>query len=131
MWLSEYFTFFILFLFCNKPAKKNYCVRTLTAEPPPAPIRASTLLAGPPLAPPLSVSILWMTPQCNITDIYWIKLLTRLRLGLNHLREHKFRCNFQDTVNPPLCSCSLEIESVFHVFFRFQNLITPRSHFKH
>ena len=130
--MSEYFTFFILFLFCNKPAKKeNYGIRTLTAEPPPAPMRASTPLAGPPLAPPLSVSTLWTTPQCNVADICWVKLLTRLHLGLNHLREHKFRRNFQDTINPPLCSCSLEIESVFHVFFRCLNLITPRSHFKH
>ena len=66
--------------------------------------RATTLLAAPPVAPPLSLNILWMTPQCNVTEIYWIKLLTRLRLGLNHLREHKFRRNFQDTINPPPCS---------------------------
>ena len=29
-----------------------------------------------------------------------LKLLTRLRLGLSHLREHKFRHNFNDTVDP-------------------------------
>ena len=33
-----------------------------------------------------------------------LKLLTRLRLGLNHLREHKFRLNFNDTVDP-FCLC--------------------------
>ena len=29
-----------------------------------------------------------------------VKLLTRLRLGLSHLRDLKFRNNFQDTLNP-------------------------------
>ena len=28
-----------------------------------------------------------------------LKLLTRLRLGLSHLREHKFRHNFNDTID--------------------------------
>ena len=27
------------------------------------------------------------------------KLLTRLRLGFSNLREHKFRHDFQDTIN--------------------------------
>ena len=31
-----------------------------------------------------------------------IKFLTRLRLGLSHLREHKFKHSFQDSLNP-LC----------------------------
>ena len=62
----------------------------------------------------------------SIADIYGIKLLTRLRVGLSHLRERKFRPNFQDTINP-LCSCSLEIESTSHFFLCCQNLITPRT----
>ena len=33
-----------------------------------------------------------------------LKLLTRLRLGLSHFREHKFRHNFNDTVDP-FCLC--------------------------
>ena len=33
-----------------------------------------------------------------------LKLLTRLRLGLSHLREHKFRHNFNDTIYP-FCLC--------------------------
>ena len=49
----------------------------------------------------------------DIHDPVGLKLLTRLRLGLSHLREHKFRHNFQDTLNP-LCSCSLEPETVNH-----------------
>ena len=39
----------------------------------------------------------------------------KLRLGLSHLNQHKFNHNFQDCLNP-LCSCSLEVESVSHFF---------------
>ena len=46
----------------------------------------------------------------NVSDYVGLKLLTLLRLNLSHLYEHKFRHNFQDTVNP-LCSCSLESKS--------------------
>lgn len=58
--------------------------------------------------------------SCPIFDIFdpiGIKLLTRLRLNLSHLREHKFRHNFLDTLNP-LCSCSLEVESTNHYLLR-------------
>ena len=44
-----------------------------------------------------------------------IKYLTRLRLGLSHLNDHKFRHNFQDCLNP-LCPCSLKVESTIHLF---------------
>ena len=36
----------------------------------------------------------------NVFGFLEIKLLTRLRLGLSYLREHKFNHNFQDTINP-------------------------------
>ena len=42
-----------------------------------------------------------------------IKFLTRLRLGLSHLREHKFKHSLQDSLNP-LCKCDIEIESTSH-----------------
>ena len=42
-----------------------------------------------------------------------LKLLTRLRLGLSHLNEHRFNHSFQSCINP-LCSCSLAIESTTH-----------------
>ena len=42
-----------------------------------------------------------------------VRLLTRVRLGLIHLREHKFKHGFQDTLNP-LCSCGKEVETTFH-----------------
>ena len=49
----------------------------------------------------------------NIHEPVGIKYLTRLRLGLSHLNEHKFRNSFQDCLNP-LCSCSLEVETTNH-----------------
>ena len=54
------------------------------------------------------------------------KILKRLRLGLSHLHEHKFRHNFADTVNP-LCSCALETESTDHFFLRCQNYVSFRT----
>ena len=43
--------------------------------------------------------------------------MTRFRLELNHLREHKFNHNFQNCINP-LCSCAMDIESPFHFFLQ-------------
>ena len=54
-------------------------------------------------------------PIYNVHNPVGLKLLTRLRLGLSHLNQHKFNHNFQDCLNP-LCSCSLEVESVSHFF---------------
>ena len=55
-----------------------------------------------------------------------IKLLTMLRLGLSHLREHKFGHNFEDNLNP-LCSCSIEAETTLHFFLRCQLYNYPRN----
>ena len=44
-----------------------------------------------------------------------IKLVTRLRIGLSYLREHKFKHSFQDTLNP-LCSSGVDIETTSHYF---------------
>ena len=51
----------------------------------------------------------------NTNDTIGIKLITRLRLGFSHLREHKLKHNLQGTLNP-LCSCSIEVESTSHYF---------------
>ena len=56
-----------------------------------------------------------LKPIYNVHNPIDLKLLTRLRLGLSHLNQHKFNHNFQDCLNP-LCSCSLEVESVSHFF---------------
>ena len=52
-------------------------------------------------------------PIFNCHNPSWIKLITRLRLGFRHLREHKFRHNFWDTLNPS-CKCGENIESTTH-----------------
>ena len=39
-----------------------------------------------------------------------VKSLTRLRLGLSHLREHKFKHGFLDSLNP-VYSCGEDIET--------------------
>ena len=51
----------------------------------------------------------------NCHDCKGIKHLTRLRLGLSHLREHKFKHSFQDTLYP-FCSYGLDIETNTHFF---------------
>ena len=52
-----------------------------------------------------------------------IKFITRLRLGLSHLREHKFKHSFQDSLNP-FCSCGLDIESTALFFLHCPMYIT-------
>ena len=47
------------------------------------------------------------------------KLITRLWLGLSHLKEHRFNHNFNNCINC-LCTCSLAAESTVH-FFRHCN----------
>lgn len=34
-------------------------------------------------------------------------------MGLSHLCYHKFKCNFQDSLNPH-CNCGLNVESTSH-----------------
>ena len=49
-----------------------------------------------------------------------VKLLTRLRLGLSHLREHKFKHSFQDSLNP-ICSCGNDTEASAHFLLHCPN----------
>ena len=55
-----------------------------------------------------------------------LKLLTRLRLGLSHLRYNKFKHNFLDTIDP-LCSCGSDIETTLHFFLYCPNFIECRN----
>ena len=67
--------------------------------------------------------------QCSIYRIHnpvGLKLLTRLRLGLSHLNEHRFNHNFQSCINP-LCSCSLAIESTTHFLLHCHHFSNIRS----
>ena len=58
----------------------------------------------------------------NIHNPPGVKYLTRLRLGFMHLKEHKFKHNFQDSIDP-MCSCSSGIEEAIHFFSIAQILI--------
>ena len=49
-----------------------------------------------------------------------VKLLTRLWVGLSHLRKHKFRHNFQDSVDP-ICNFGRHIEAIIHFFLHCSN----------
>ena len=65
----------------------------------------------------------------DIHDPRGIKFLTRLRVGLSHLRSHKYAHNFQDTPNPN-CMCDLnESETVEHFFLFCPNYCSPRKYF--
>ena len=55
-----------------------------------------------------------------------IKLLTRLRLGLSHNREHKFKHGFfLDSLNP-ICSCGQNIETSTHFLVHCSNYSNER-----
>ena len=54
-----------------------------------------------------------------------IKLLTRLRVGLSHLRERKFRLNIQDSLDP-FCNCGRHIETTIHFFLHSSNYFNQR-----
>ena len=54
-----------------------------------------------------------------------LEFITRFRLGLSHLREHKFKHSFQDTINL-LCSCRLNIESTEHFLLHCPQFVNER-----
>ena len=54
-----------------------------------------------------------------------IKLLTRLRVGLSRLREHKFKHSFQDTLNP-ICNCGEDIQTTSHYLLRGPGYLQER-----
>ena len=54
-----------------------------------------------------------------------IKLLTRLRLGLSHLREHKFNHGFLDSLSS-VCSCGQNIETLTHFLLYCSNYSNER-----
>ena len=62
----------------------------------------------------------------GIYDSFRDKLINRLHLDFSHLRVHKFRHNFIDTVNL-LRSCTFETENTEHFFLRCQNKLSARA----
>ena len=61
----------------------------------------------------------------NIHNPLGIKYLTRLRIGFSHLKEHKFRHNFQDSVDP-MCSCGSGTETAKHFLLHYPNFHLQR-----
>ena len=54
-----------------------------------------------------------------------IELLTKLRLGLSPLREHKFKHGFLDSLNS-ICSCGQNIETSTHFLLHCPNYSSER-----
>ena len=57
-----------------------------------------------------------------------VKLLTRLRLGLSHLPEHKFKHSFQDSLNS-ICSCGNDVKTSAHILLHCPNFSNEKSAF--
>ena len=53
------------------------------------------------------------------------KFLTRLRLKFTHLKEHKFRHGFTDTINP-MCACGADVETTEHFLLHCHFYSTQR-----
>ena len=64
----------------------------------------------------------------NCQNLREVKSLTRLRLGLSHLREHKFKNGFQDLLKP-ICSCGNDIETSAHFLLHCPHYSNKRSTF--
>ena len=62
----------------------------------------------------------------NSHNAQGLKLLTRLRLDLNHLRYHQCKHNVLDTINP-LCSCGSDTEATLHFLLYWPNLVECRN----
>ena len=62
--------------------------------------------------------------NCNSSK--GLKFGTIFHLGLSHLREHKFKHSFQDSINR-LCSYSLDVESTIY-YFLHGPLLTIKRH---
>ena len=58
----------------------------------------------------------------NIHKPLGVKYLTILRIEFSHLKEHKFKHNFQNSVGP-MCNCNRDIETTILFFSITQILI--------
>ena len=53
----------------------------------------------------------------SVYDPLGEKFLTRLRLKFSHLKEHKLKHGFADTINP-MCACGPDFETTEHFLLR-------------
>ena len=72
--------------------------------------------------------IIWPSPNrtFNCNNPRGIKLLPRLRLGLSHLREHKLKYSFQDSLNPFCSHRKGEVESSSYYLLHCSNYSEER-----
>ena len=79
--------------------------------------------------PPCTIGLSFIRPMpntiCNIHNPLRVKYLARLRIGFSHLKEHKFKHNFQDSIDP-MCSCSSGIKTTIHFFLHCTNFNIQR-----
>ena len=61
----------------------------------------------------------------NVPNSLGLNYLMRLRVVLRHLREHKFRHNFRDSLNT-ICNCSSAIELTKHYLLHCLNFKNER-----
>ena len=54
-----------------------------------------------------------------------IKFVTRQRPSLSHLRKHRLKYSFQDSLNP-ICRCSTDVDSCLHYFFHCPLFLNKR-----
>ena len=67
------------------------------------------------------------TPTFKLGNNPGLTLLTRLRVGFSHLREHKFRHGFLDTVDP-FCNCRGNfLETTEHFLLHCSNYSNDRT----
>ena len=62
----------------------------------------------------------------NCFNTKGIKYVTRPRLGLSHLREHKFKHGFLDSLNP-IYNCGLDFEKTCHFLLHCPNFMNKRA----
>ena len=75
----------------------------------------------------------FIRPNVNVFKINnpsGLTFLARLRIGFSHLKEHKFKHNLQDSVDP-LCTFGNDIESTAHFLLHCSNLTTQRQTLLH
>ena len=60
-----------------------------------------------------------------ISNYKGIKLLTRLRVGLSHFCEHKYKHSFQDSLNL-ICNCGRDIETSSHYLLHSSDSLPER-----
>ena len=61
----------------------------------------------------------------NVHNPYGFRLRTRLRFEINNLRKHKFRRDFQDSLDQ-FCKCGRHIETTINFFLHSSNYSNQR-----